>query len=226
MIKAFIFDFDGLIIDTETATYQSWEEIYKTYNINLPLSKWELIIGTSNHAFDPLEYLAEQTSINLDKPEILSRYENNLRDQTRSLSILPGVLRYLTWAKKNLLTIALASSSSNSWVTSNLKRLGIDNMFDVIRTSDDVENVKPNPELFLSVKTHLNIEDYEAVVFEDSQNGVIAANKARFFTIAVPNAMTKNMDFSVANFILNSLDAVAPQNLVKILENNLKTGIV
>ena len=226
MIKAFIFDFDGLILDTETATYQLWVDIYEQYNIELPLSKWELIIGSSNHAFDPLDYLADHASVNLDKQDIMSRFEKSLLEKTRFLPVLPGIMTYLNWARRNHLSIALASSSSKLWVTTHLKLLEIDKMFDVIRGSDDVEKVKPDPELFLSVKTYLDLDDYEAIVFEDSRNGIIAANKAGFFTIAVPNTITKKMDFSVADLVLNSLDAVEPKNLVKILENNLKTGIV
>ena len=226
MIKAFIFDFDGLILDTETATYQLWVEIYEQYNVDLPFSKWELIIGSSNHAFDPIAYLDEHVSFNLDKRDIMSRFEKSLLEKTRFLPLMPGIMKYLNWARENHFSIGLASSSPKLWVTTHLKQLEIDKFFDVIRCSDDVENVKPDPELFLSVKTYLDLDDYEAIVFEDSRNGIIAANKAGFFSIAVPNAITKKMDFSVADLVLNSLDAVEPQNLVKILENNLKTGIV
>jgi len=226
MIKAFIFDFDGLIIDTESVVYQSWVEIYNTYKVDLPLSKWESIIGSSNDAFNPFDYLAQQTNLNLNKPLLLSQFEKTLRNKTRFLPILPGVITYLKWAKKNNFSIGLASSSPGMWVSSHLNELGIDTMFDVIRTSEDVVNVKPYPDLYLSVKNFLCLEDFEAVVFEDSRNGIIAANKAKFFTIAVPNAMTRNMDLSAANLILNNLGAVEPENLVKILEIDLKTGIV
>lgn len=215
MIKAFIFDFDGLIIDTESVVYQSWLEIYKTYNVDLPLSKWESIIGSSNNTFDPFEYLDQHTKLNINQPSLLSRFEKTLQEKTRSLPMLPGVVTYLKWAKKNNLFIGLASSSTRMWVSSHLNELGIETMFDIIRTSEDVNNVKPFPDLYLSVKKFLCLDDYEAVVFEDSRNGIIAANKAKFFTIAVPNAMTRNMDLSAANFILNTLSAVDPENLVK-----------
>ena len=222
MIKAFIFDFDGLIIDSEMACYQTWLEIYQRYQVDLPLSKWELVIGSSNHAFDPIAFLAETGKVEIDGEAILAEHANKYREKTKKLPVLPGVLHYLKWAKNNHIKTALASSSTHTWVISHLKDLGIDHLFDLIRTSEDVENVKPSPDLFLSVKSNLQLNDFEAVVFEDSLNGILAANASNFHTIAVPNDLTKKMDLSAANFILNTLNATEPQNLVKILETNLK----
>jgi HAD superfamily hydrolase (TIGR01509 family) len=222
MIKAFIFDFDGLIIDTENACLQSWLEQYQKYNIKLPLSKWELTIGTSNEAFDPLEYLYESTNKSFDKQKLLSDQKKSYLQKTRLLPLLPGIMNYLIWAKQNNIKIGLASSSTKAWVVPHLLDLKILPFFNVIMTADDVKNVKPNPELFLSVKNNLKILDFEAVVFEDSQNGIIAGNLANLFTIAVPNSLTKNLDLSEAYFTLNSLDIITPQNLVKILETGLK----
>ena len=226
MIKAFIFDFDGLIIDTEIACYQAWVEQFQIFNVELPLSEWELTIGSSNEAFNPVEYLHFHSKKNFDKQKLILDHMKSYREKTRTLPLLPGVKNYLNWALENNFKIGLASSSPKNWVLPHLLDLEIIDFFNIIKTSDDVNYVKPCPDLFLLVKQGLNLEDFEAVVFEDSRNGIIAANLANLFTVAVPNQLTKKIDLSEANLLVNSLNAIEPQNLVKILETTLKSGIV
>ncbi len=219
MIKAFIFDFDGLILDTEDACYQAWQEIYKKFGASLPLDKWLLCIGTSDDACDPIGILASATNFQIDHAEIRADHSKRYREKTRLLTPKAGVIEFLKWAKSNGFQTAIASSSIRNWVESHLQDLGIRYLFDIVLTKDDVSTVKPNPELFISAKSKLNLLDYEAVIFEDSYNGIVAGNQANLYTVAIPNRMTKNMDFSAANLVLKSLNAITPLNLLKTLEN-------
>ncbi len=219
MIKAFIFDFDGLILDTETACYDAWQEIYAAYGTILPLEKWLLCIGTSDDVCDPLGLLSAATGLDIDQQVVRKTHAQSYRAKTRLLPLKPGILDYLQWARANDIRTAIASSSSRAWVVPHLEETGILPYFDVVRTKDEVKAVKPDPELFLSAKSMLNLADYEAVIFEDSYNGIIAGNLAKLFTVAIPNPMTKNMDLSAADRIISGLDTISPPNLLKMLEN-------
>lgn len=219
MIKAFIFDFDGLILDTEDACYQAWQEIYAQFDAVLPLEKWLLCIGTSDEVCDPIGILASATNTQIDQAAIRADHSTRYRSKTRLLFPKPGVLDFLDWAKSNDKKTAIASSSARNWVVPHLEELGILPYFDIVLTKDDVSAVKPDPELFLCTKSSLDILDYEAVIFEDSYNGIVAGNLAHLYTVAIPNQMTQNMDFSAANLTLSSLDAISPATLLKMLEN-------
>jgi putative hydrolase of the HAD superfamily len=223
MINTFIFDFDGLILDTELACYLTWVDIYKKYHAKLPLEEWIVCVGTTEEAFDPIKYLKQITKIeSLDTNEILYLHNKEYRQRTSNLVIKPGVLDYLEWARKNQFNIAIASSSDKDWVISHLENLQIIQYFDVVRTNNDVEKVKPDPELYLSVKKYFQINDYEGVIFEDSLHGINAGLAANLFTVAVPNELTKNLELSAANLIITGLDTISPSKLLKTLENKLK----
>lgn len=218
MIKAFIFDFDGLIINTEDACYEAWQEIYASFDTSLPLNEWVKCIGTSDDVCDPLGILATLSGKIIDQEDIRAQHFSRYTAKTKSMQANPGIREYLDWAMTNQIKLAVASSSSRNWVIPHLETLGLHDYFDIIQTRDDVHAVKPDPELFLSTKKLLNLGDYEAIIFEDSYNGIVAGTLSRLFTVAIPNRMTEKMDFSAANLVLPSLDTVSPSNLLKMLE--------
>lgn len=223
MINTFIFDFDGLILDTELACYQTWVDIYKSYHAVLPLEEWIVCVGTSDEEFDPIVYLKRITNnATLNGKEILLAHDREYRNRTRNLAIKPGVMDYLEWARKNHFNLAIASSAKKAWVITHLENLKIIHYFDLIRTNSDVEKVKPDPELYFSIKSSFQINDFEAVIFEDSLHGINAGLASKLFTVAVPNELTKNLDLSAAHLTITGLDAITPLKLLKTLENNLK----
>ena len=208
MLKALIFDFDGLILDTETPEYLAWKNIYQEYGFELPHEEWGKIIGgygLSN--FDAAEHLSLLSQGRLDSVSLRSRHKLECSASIARESVLPGVLDYIHEAKRLGLKLAIASSSPHSWVDNHAKRLGIFHYFDKVICADDVAvgRTKPNPDLFLLALNQLQIEKEAAVVFEDSPNGVLAANRAGIFVIAVPNPVTALLVIEGANLILRSL---------------------
>lgn len=221
MINAFIFDFDGLIIDSELVCYQSWVEIYKKYQVELPLEKWVDCIGTSEEFFDPVHYLKQITKMDLDFDEVQRNQFSDYLSRTKQLPIKAGILNYLDWAKENNFKLAICSSSDENWVVSHLDNLNITQYFDVIKTKNDVKKVKPDPELYNAIKSDLSIGDFEAVIFEDSLHGITAGRLSNLFTVAIPNELTKLLDLSEAHFVVSGLDSISPLKLLKTLENKL-----
>ncbi len=196
MLKALIFDFDGLILDTETPEVLVWQSIYMEHGFELPVDEWQKTIGgygISN--FDAAEHLSHLTQGRLDPVSSRIRYRRESDEIIHASPILPGVISMIEQAKENGLQVAIGSSSPHSWVDAHAKRLGIFDYFDRIICQDDVlpGRTKPNPDIFLKALDQLNVKQDAAVVFEDSPNGVLAARRAEIFVVAVPNPLTAKM---------------------------------
>jgi HAD superfamily hydrolase (TIGR01509 family) len=208
MAKALIFDFDGLILDTETPEYQVWQNIYREHGFELPHDEWGKIIGGYGISmFDAAEHLSFLSQGQLDSVSLRDRHRSESDALTLSQTILPGVVNILHEAKRLGLKLAIGSSSPHSWVDTHAKRLGIFDYFDQVICADDVGvgRTKPNPDLFLLALERLKVRANEAIVFEDSPNGVKAARSAGIFVVAVPNAVTSLLSIENANLTLRSL---------------------
>ncbi len=208
MLKALIFDFDGLILDTETPEYLAWKNIYSEAGFELPVSEWGSIIGGSGlSSFDPAKHLSRLSQGRLDSESLRLRHRSECHSAIARESVLPGVLEMIRAAKEANLKLAIASSSPHSWVDAHAKRLGIFDHFNAVICADDVGigRTKPNPDLFLLALNQLEVKKEAAVVFEDSPNGVKAAKQAGIFVVAVPNPVTSLLVIEDANLILSSL---------------------
>lgn len=216
MIKALIFDFDGLIVDTEWPDYESWQQVYQQHGCELAVEKWGQIVGgTGASDFDPHTHLEELCGQSLDREEVWISRRKQYLEVLSAQTILPGVLETLDEAERRGLQLAIASSSPENWVRGHLARLGIYQRFNTIKTADDVKRTKPDPELYLAAMDALSIKPSEGIVFEDSPNGVTAAKAAKLFCVAVPNRLTAQLKFEGADLQLNSL---AEKNLTDLLK--------
>lgn len=208
MLKALIFDFDGLILDTETPEYLVWQDIYNEHGFELPHEEWSKIVGgwgLSN--FDAAQHLSHLSQGRLDPVPLRLRHTDESLARIHAQPILPGVLELIYSAKRHGLKLAIASSSRHSWVDAHAQRLGIFHYFDKVICADDVGagRTKPNPDLFLLALDQLQVKKNEAVIFEDSPNGVLAANRAGIYVVAIPNHVTSRLNLNGANLVMNSL---------------------
>ncbi|HUH98378.1 MAG TPA: HAD family phosphatase [Anaerolineales bacterium] len=208
MISALIFDFDGLILDTETAEIRTWESIYAEYGCPFPHDEYIKTVGgygISN--FDAALHLHDLTRGPLTADLLRLRFRNESGDEIKRSPILPGVTDILRQAKHRGMKLAVASSSPHSWVDTHLTRLGLFEQFDQILCGDDVApgRTKPKPDLFLKALERLNVRADQALVFEDSPNGVEAANAAGIAVVAVPNPTTSRLPFKGEYLELKSL---------------------
>ncbi len=216
MLKALIFDFDGLILDTETPEYLALQEVYIEYGFDLPISTYALVVGSQyNHEYEPVKDLQNLTGLTIDKVSFWSRVNRRRYEMIEENPILPGVEELIRTGKARGLKLAVASSSPHTWVDTHLKRLNLFSHFDTIICKEDAINIKPAPDLFLAAIKELNILPEEAVIFEDSLNGVKAAHKAGIRVIAIPNPITDHLDFEIEFLRVHSLSAF---NLDDLLE--------
>ena len=207
-IKALLFDFDGLILDTETPEFQVWQAIYREHGHELTVEQWGQVVGgygTSD--FDAAEHLAKLVGNGMNADQLRERHRSESDALTLLQPVLPGIVDYLSEARCLNLRLAIASSSPHSWVDMHLTRLGLFDRFDIIICADDVPpgRTKPNPDLFMLALEYLEIQAGEAIVFEDSPNGVKAAKAAGIFAVAVPNPITAKLSIDGADLTLKSL---------------------
>jgi HAD superfamily hydrolase (TIGR01509 family) len=221
MIRGVIFDFDGLIVDTEWSVYQSWVELFDSFGAVLPLDRWTSIIGTSSHEhFDPYDLLEQQIGKSVDRQSLHpKRYEREM-EMVLAQPVLPGVEDYLRGAKALGLKLGVASSSSHKWVAGHLSRMGLLDYFDVVHTSDDVKRTKPDPALYRLTLQSLDLQPEETIVLEDSPNGITAAKGAGIFAVAIPNLLTARLKLDHADLQLGSLTEISLANLIKEVENH------
>jgi len=214
-IRAVIFDFDGLILDTEGPIFQSWQELYQSYGGTLTFDSWSTIIGTVSNEHDHFEGLEEQIGYQVDRLSLSPKRRDRELELIASEPIRPGVEQHLEDAKQMGLKIGLASSSPCSWVVGHLQRLGLIGYFDCIKARDDVNQVKPEPELYLNVLAELGVRAEQALVIEDSPIGVTAAQRAGLYCIAVPNELTRQMSLEHADLCIDSLEDSSMENLMR-----------
>jgi HAD superfamily hydrolase (TIGR01509 family) len=203
-VKLLVFDFDGLILDTEAPVYDAWREIYDEHGAELAFDKWAECIGTAD-AFDPCQDLQALLGRALDAAALEARHRARTDALIAAQAVLPGVREYLTEAARLGLALAVASSSSRRWVEGHLTRLGLRDCFHAIRCADDVPRVKPDPALYLAAVEALGGRPEDALALEDSPNGILAAKRAGLTCVAVPNPLTARLDLSLADLRLASL---------------------
>ena len=223
MIRAIVFDFDGLILDTEEPIYRSWREVYEAHGETLPFARWVQTVGSTTADFHPQLHLEER----LGRPLSQEVVEGRIGRRTELIlaqQLLPGILNYIDAGKALGLKLGVASSSTRDWVSGHLERLGILGRFDCVRCRDDVTNAKPAPDLYIAVLDCLGASSSEALAIEDSPNGVIAAKQAGMLCVAIPNSITARLDLSHADLVLRSLSEVTLPDLLQRLQHGSRRG--
>jgi beta-phosphoglucomutase-like phosphatase (HAD superfamily) len=200
MIRALIFDFDGLIVDTESPAFDAWQKLYRDHGLQLAPEVWAQVIGTHEHRFDAMDHLESLHGAPLERKSLNARRVEHKLQMTGAQPLLPGVVELVQFATERGISLGVASSSSHQWVEENLERRGLLAAFDCIR-----------------------FEAGEAVVFEDSPNGIASAQAAGIFAVAVPNPMTASLNLDAADMRLDSLAALSPDQLLAALESRLTT---
>jgi HAD superfamily hydrolase (TIGR01509 family) len=214
VIKALIFDFDGLIIDSESPEFEAWHELFAEYGRELSLELWADLVGRPPTHFDLYGYFCKHIDPVIEVEKLRQDRRARVIALTITQPILPGVEEYLQSATALGLRIGLASSSTRDHVRGHLHRLKLLDYFHSIRCFEDTDRHKPDPTPYLKVLEDLGAKADEAIALEDSPNGVAAAKAAGIFCVAVPNPITCRLPLEHADHRLASL---AEEPLEKII---------
>jgi HAD superfamily hydrolase (TIGR01509 family) len=221
MLKSLIFDFDGLILDTEYPEYLRWQRVFKEYGLDLPIGEWSAGIGKGSDSllltpYDTLEYRLNRP---IDRAEIRERGRRYFAESMEGEQVLPGVDSLIADAAKRGLKAAIASSSPRQWVESYLSKFNLTERFTCIRCGDDVARAKPAPDLYLAALECVGCSPQEAIALEDSAMGIEAAKAAGLYCIAVPNRLTIHANLNRADQIVSSLTELSLNNLERIVSD-------
>lgn len=213
IIQGLIFDFDGLLVDTETPALESWQRVYAMYGQSLSLELFQHALGT-NHGFDAFVHLQTLLGRPLDRATILAQRQAIKAELSASQPLLPGVESILAQAHAFGLPCAIASSSDRAWVEGWLAHHQIREEFACVRTANDVMRTKPAPDVFLSAAACLGCIPSRCLVFEDSANGILAAQAAGMRCIVVPGAITSQLPLPTGDMRLAALNALSLQTIL------------
>ncbi|MEQ4208772.1 HAD family hydrolase [Actinopolymorpha sp. B17G11] len=224
VFEALVFDFDGLILDTEVPEFQAWQEIFAAHDAVLEIEIWAQCIGSSDHGWDPYAHLADLSGRSVDRTAIRTAKRARVHELIAANPILPGVEAYLRDAREHGLKIGLASSSPLSWVDGHLRRLGLTEHFDTVKTSEDVRRTKPDPALYQVAVEALGVAPERAIALEDSPNGLAAARAAGLSCVVVPNAMTRQLPLHDADMVLTSMADMPLVELLRGVDSSSRRG--
>ena len=206
--RGIIFDFDGVLVDTEWAIYQSWVHLYAREGQEISIATYSPCLGAGYSHWDPAAHLEKLTGKTYDWDVETPARQSMLEADLERMGLMPGALELLDWCQTQGIALTVASSSSRRWVQGWLEKLGIYARFAGVFTRTDGYPVKPDPALFLPAQHCMGLNREECLIIEDSENGTIAARNAGIPCVAIPNRMTASCDFSRAAFRADSLAAL------------------
>jgi HAD superfamily hydrolase (TIGR01509 family) len=207
-LEAVVFDFDGLIIDSEQAIFETAVAAFATHGHELPLEAWATIIGT-NSTDDPdwWQHLCAAAGVgDFDQATFEAAYDAQDRSGRDELPALPGVVELVEDLAAAGIPLGIASSSSRAWIDRHVERLGLVHRFATRVGADLVGGVgKPAPDVYLKACAELGAAPGRSVALEDSAHGATAARAAGMVVVAVPSHITRFNDFSHADLVVGSL---------------------
>lgn len=210
MIRALVFDFDGLMLDTESALIDAYADVHAAHGVAFDHALFLRSVGHANYAFDPwhaFEKRADRAALETER-----RMRNRERDL--SLPVRPGVAALLDAARTQPLRVALASNSPRAHCERHLTRIKLLDRFEFLACREDVPLLKPAPDLYKLVLGRFGLRGHEAIAFEDSHTGSLAAKRANLWTVAAPNVSTAHHDFAHADLRVASLADVTLDQLM------------
>lgn len=207
--SAVLFDFDGVLVDTEWAIYQAWLRTFQTHGHDLPLDIYTRCIGSDFATWSPKTHLEELSGLSFDWHDLDARRQQEIMRDLTGEGAMPGAAMLLDKLAGAGIRRAVVSSSSHHWVDGWLEKIALTDRFETVVCRGDAPRIKPAPDLYLEAASRLKLDPADCLVIEDSLNGVKAAKAAGMRVWVVPNRVTMGLDFSTVDGIFPSLEKLA-----------------
>lgn len=207
--RVVLFDFDGILVDTEWAIYLAWKKCFSAEDRDLPLSMYTRCIGSDFETWSPKSYLEELTGKEFDWQTMDQERQQEIVHELSDEGLMVGVVECLELLRERGVAVGVVSSSSHQWVDGWLEQLGIRDCFVHVICRGDAPRIKPAPDLWLEAARRFGVSPHECLAIEDSHNGLISAQEAGMAVWVVPNRVTSCLDFTGAQGHFSSLLEVA-----------------
>jgi HAD superfamily hydrolase (TIGR01509 family) len=208
-LRAVLFDFDGILVDTEWAIYQAWCRCFEAEGCELPLSMYTRCIGSDFATWSPKTYLEELTGKNFDWEELDRERQREIVHELSDEGVMDGVHELIDALRVQNFSLGVVSSSSHHWVDGWLDQLEIRRHFSHVVCRGDAPRIKPAPDLWLEAARRFDVPTAHCLAIEDSHNGLMSAQEAGMPVWVVPNRVTSALDFSKAQARFDSLHGIA-----------------
>jgi beta-phosphoglucomutase family hydrolase len=195
MIKAVLFDFDGVVVDSEKLHMKTFFDLFEKYGINVSQERWySEFAGTGSRHI--IEVLSKELKVKEDINELVERRKHKYEErvQNRELELIPGVVEFLTLIKKKGIKTAVVSGSHRTNVQLALKMFKLEKYFDIIVSGDDLKERKPNPAPFLHAAKLLGVMPCECLGIEDSKAGSQAVVSAKMKLVIIRSPISKDLN--------------------------------
>lgn len=219
MLKAVIFDMDGVIIDSEPLHHQAYYKMFKEVNIDVSPALYQSLTGKST--LNVCKQICDIFKLK-QKPETLVAIKRKhyayIFKNDKTFNLINGVLELIKEYHSNGLTLVLASSASMPTINRIFNRFDLNPYFKAKLSGADLKASKPHPEIFINAAKASGFETHECIVIEDSTNGILAANSAQIFCIGFDSLHSKNQDYTTANKVITNFKAIAFNNISSLLD--------
>ena len=210
MLKAVLFDMDGVIVDTEPLHRKAYFQMFDDMNINVSEELFTSFTGQAT--LNICEQLCAAFELSETPQELVRSKRAHFKylfENDQSLQLIDGVLDLIKNYFENGLTLVLASSASMPNINRIFERFDLDQYFVAKLSGADLKASKPHPEIFIKAAEASGFDTSECIVIEDSTNGMKAAKSADIFCVGYKSEHSVNQDYSFASLIINTFDEIA-----------------
>lgn len=218
MLKAVLFDMDGVIVDTEPLHHKAYYGMFQAINISVTEAHYQSFTGQST--INVCKSLCDHFSLPHHPTELVQLKRQIFKDlfyNDPSLQLLDGVLERIQEYHAKGLTLVLASSASMTTINNVFDRFDLNRYFTAKLSGADLQASKPHPEIFLKAAQAAGADTKHCVVIEDSTNGIQAAKAAGIYCVGYQSKHSKNQDYSHANTVVNHFDELNYTQLCQLL---------
>jgi HAD superfamily hydrolase (TIGR01509 family) len=223
VIAAVLFDFDGVIVDTEVPTFESWRDTYAQYGVDLALDDWLPAVGSGSSVsgvFDAVAHLERLLGATVDREAVIAYRKQRKAELYPRAPLLPGVAERLAEARERAIKTAIVTRNRDDRVKAHCDVVGLDHEWDTVVCAND-EPTCDKAELYRRALRVLQVHADDALAFEDAPSGVRAAKRAGLACVAVPNDITRGAAFDEADVVLPSLAEHSLDEIVQILSDRI-----